>query len=315
MDRPIPLGWFFGTPAQRAAARRYWLTDTAIGLRNLISHYALRLLPMDAASACGAVLGQLSARRYRESDARARALWRKLHPGGGAAAEDAALRRLWRNVGRSMAEYSVADRFWANGRIQLEGEEHLRAAVETGRPVIILGTHLGNWEMIPLTLSCLGCNPTGIYLVPDNRFEHRILVRARERSGRFAGIPARPENVGKLLRALRDGRLAIMFVDEFVRGRVQAPAFGRRIQPRANMAYAARLAKASGAILLPAYGLRLDNSVRFRVTFLPPVEPSQAPDPRVARVRTVAAINAVLEPIIAAHADQWFYALDLTLEA
>ena len=41
-------------------------------------------------------------------------------------------RRLWRNVGRTMAEYSVIDRRWEAGRMEVEGTEHADAARALG---------------------------------------------------------------------------------------------------------------------------------------------------------------------------------------
>ena len=71
----------------------------AMGGLNLGLHHALRALPTDWCSAFGAANAGCRPRRYSESDARARRLWRALRPLEASPAEvDAAMRRLWRSV-------------------------------------------------------------------------------------------------------------------------------------------------------------------------------------------------------------------------
>ncbi len=79
------------------------------------------------------------------------------------------------------------------------------------------------------------------------------------------------------------------------------------------MAYVARLAAQTGAEIIPAYCVRLDDSAHFRVHFLPPVQLAREGAPGEL-MNNVAAINAIIEPIIRAHLDQWFYALDFEFE-
>ena len=47
-----------------------------------------------------------------------------------------------------MLEFSVLDRLWREGRIAVEGGEHLLAARAAGKPVIVMGLHVNNWEVI-----------------------------------------------------------------------------------------------------------------------------------------------------------------------
>ncbi len=104
----------------------------------------------------------------------------------------------------------------------------MEIALASGKPIIALSLHLGHWEIFPARFSALFPGAAALYLVPPNRFEHRLLISARQRAGvrRVAMVPATVTNARKMVRALRDGQHVLIHVDELIRGRVQAPAFG-----------------------------------------------------------------------------------------
>lgn len=306
-----PLRWLLTPGDKRRAARRYWISDVLAGLRLNLGHHVLRLLPIDACSAIGARLAPLAAARYPRSTARALALWQALRPG-----EDArqGVQKLWRHVGRAFAEYSVLDKMLRQGRVSHVGTENLQAALDSGRPIIALGLHLGHWEIFPARFSALYPTAAALYLVPDNRFEHRLVAAARLRAGvrRDAMVPAHAVNARKLVRALKGGQHFLIHVDELIRGRVQAPAFGRPLRDEGNIAYVARLAALTDAYIMPVYSRRLGERAHFELVFLPQIPVAPGGDAVV--MDNIAAINAVIEPVVAAHLDQWFYGLDFRFD-
>jgi KDO2-lipid IV(A) lauroyltransferase len=254
--------------------------------------------------------------RYAASDRRARVAWARFHPDAAdAAGTDAAMRRLWRNVGRTMAEFSALDRLWESGRIAVSGLEHIAAARDGNVPAIVAGLHLGNWETLGLTLSRSGFPGVGPYEAPANRFEHRIAVKARRRYG---GRPLAPDRAAgrTIYRIVAKERYGILiYIDEIRRGRVSAPFLGRAPRRDGNIAYIARLAAATGAVILPAYCARLGDRAHFAVTFLPPVDLSRTGDRDRDLGENIARIDAVIDPIVRAHIDQWYYALDIDLDS
>lgn len=314
-----PLRWLFGDAEQRRKAFRYWIEDTFVGVIDLGIHFGLRLLPIDWCSRIGIHLGLFGRVRYPRSDARAHKAISRFFPGAGTeAATAAAVTRLWRGVGRTMAEYSILDRLWRAGRIEVEGVEHLDAARAAGRPRLVMGLHLGNWETIPPTLIAVGHPGSGIYLPPDNRFDHYISVIARERYGAKLVAPG-PHTSRAALQALKANEgIFIIYVDEFIRGRVQAPALGRPISASgsgSNLAYVARLAGMSNAAIIPAYCVRKGEGAHFKVTFLPAVDLQRTSDRMSDTDVNVGRLDAVIDPLIRTHMDQWFYVLDLELES
>ena len=298
---------------------QYWLLDPAIGLLNTTIHESLRLLSIDRCSAFGAAISSFSAKRYPESDARARRNWRRLRPDkADPASTDAAMTRLWRSVSRTMCEFSVLHRLWPEGRVAVDGVEHLEAVRRAGKPMIIAGLHLGNWETIPAAGIALGYPGSGFYWPLENRFDTRIAVRARERYGAVL-FPASPNAMRPAMRAAIAALTAnngpfVVFIDECIDDHVYAPAFGRPLKAQGNIANVAWLAWTTGAEVLPAYCLRLNDSARFKITVLPPVDLARGGERNRDLLTNIARINEVIEPVVQAHLDQWYYALDLELD-
>jgi len=297
----------------------YWVRDPALGLLNNTIHHALRLVSIDACSGFGAFISPFSAKRYPESDARARRNWRRLRPEAAEpASEDAAMHRLWRSVSRTMCEFSVLHRLWDAGRIAVDGVEQLEAVRDAGKPMIIAALHLGNWETIPATGIALGYPGSGFYWPLENRFDTRIAVKARERYGAVL-FPASPQAIRPAMRAavaaLTENRGPfVIFIDECIDDHVFAPAFGRPLKAEGNIANVAWLAWTTGAEVLPTYCVRLGDSAQFKITILPPVALARGGDRRADLMANIARINQVIEPVIRAHLDQWYYTLDLELD-
>jgi KDO2-lipid IV(A) lauroyltransferase len=213
-----------------------------------------------------------------------------------------------------MTEFSVLHRLWDAGRITVEGVEHLDNARSAKKPILVACLHLGNWEVIPLTGIALGHCGSGIYMPPQNRFDRKIAVRAMQRYGAVLFTPG-PGAMRAAIKALteRAGPFVI-FIDEYVRGHVFAPAFGRPLKPEGNIAYVARLARMTGAEIIPAYSERLNDSAYFKVTFLPPVNIARGSNRDADLMENVVRINSVIEPIVMANLDQWYYLLDINLD-
>ena len=271
-------------------------------------------MPTEGCSAIGGWLGELAGRyRLRSTDRRARENYRLLAPARpDDRAVDAAIRRLWNGVGRTMAEFSILDRLWGEGRIEVEGAARLAAAHAQG-PVIVMGIHVANWEVVAPALHGLGHRFKFIYQPPRNRYQHRIAVQARRRAFGDALRQPSPSAALEVHRTLAAERgVVLMFADEYIRRRVNAPLFGRAPVRRSNLVFIARLALATGAVVVPAYAERTRHA-RFRVHFLAPLTlgPSDDPD---AIMHGAARLNSVIEPLVRERLEQWFMLLDLRLD-
>ena len=270
-------------------------------------YHPLRALPTPAVSAIGGWLGRrVAPALYPGQDALARAALRALRPG---VPEDEALRAMWGNLGASFAEMARILRFWDEGRVEVAGAARLLAARRDG-PVLVAGLHLGNPEVLGLTLARLGLRPVGVATRQPTDFRERVITGVRLRGGGRM-IRADRDAMRPALAVLRGGEETLLFwMDDYVRGRVNGPSLGRGPRRGAgNIPLAARLARLSGCALVPGFVERLPGA-RFRTVFLPPVALPASTGSRAADLAAdAAALDAALAPVVRARLEQWFFTI------
>ncbi|MBV1796296.1 hypothetical protein [Siccirubricoccus sp. G192] len=258
-------------------------------------------MPTPAVSAIGARLGQrVGPALYPGQDALARAAFRQLRPD---LPEAAAMAALWGNLGASFAEMARILRFWEEGRVEVLGAEHLLEA-RRRRPVLLAGLHLGNPEVLGLTLARLGLRPVGVATRQPTDFRERVITGIRLRGGGRM-IRADRDALRPALRVLAAREETLLFwMDDYIGGRVLGPSLDRGPRHRGNIPFAVRLARLSGCAILPGFVERLPGP-RFRTHFLPPV----ALPPGEDRAAGAAALDAVLDPVVRARLEQWFFTI------
>src|SRR6266550_2923148 len=166
---------------------------------------AMRALPIDSASALGGTLARHIGPRLGIS-ARARRNLSAALPELSAGEIGRVLRGMWDNLGRVAAEYPHLPRirvFPPDGRVETCGIEHLDQAIETGRPVIVFGGHLGNWEIAALAAGQYGIDVAQIYRAANNPLVDRMIARFRGTGSEF--IPKGAIASRRALAALRRG--------------------------------------------------------------------------------------------------------------
>jgi len=318
--RPRPRLGDLVAGAERASAwRKYWLTDPLEGLVDIVIHYALRATSFETCSAIGAWLGaRAGRRRYAGKAKRAGRALRELRPDLNDAEIDALIARMWPILGRAYTEFSVLDRLPGSDRVRLAGLERVQEAQAAGRPLLIAGVHLGNWELIMAALAHHGCEPWLIYQPPLNRFRHAIARRARMRAG-VNLLPPWIEGALPAMRVLKNNGCLVMFIDEYVAGRVHGPFFGRPAAAAGNIANAVRFAAASGAAVFPAHCLRDESGTRFSVSFGPEIDFDLPKHRRGALegetlLKGVLKLDDVFDPIVRAHPEQWLMLPDFRFD-
>lgn len=290
--------------AQRARWRRYWLRDTRDGIVDYIMHYALRFVPIDLCSGIGAALGRtVGMRNYREPVDRFRVLLAAIRPDWTTEELDRKVKEGFGNFGRLMTEFSVLDRLYPKGRITVKGLEHLEAT--RGGPVILLGLHLGNFEVLGVTHIAHGLDIRGIYEPPVSRFRHALAITARERYGGKV-FPAGVDGTRPMMKWLRDGNAVQIFADEFIHGGVRGPSLGRQVRFDGNIAFAVRISRKTGAPILVTHAKRL-KGCRFEVNYVPigPIDAEESLEDAVRR------IDLVASRIIYGNPEQWYMGTEL----
>ncbi len=303
------LSALFQSRETRQAFARYWIKDNVWNLLNLMGHFGLKLLPMDACSRLGAIFGPFAVRHFHPAaERRARATIAKLRPDLTEAEQDGLFWENCRNQGRLISEFSVLARLRRHPeRMKAHNAEWLDWATDAARqgPVIFVSMHLGNWEVGPLILSRIGLRPHISYAPPHGRAKAWIAARVRRGNGLYF-LPPGLEGIRPMVKLLKQGGVVSMFCDEGFDGRIRGPLFGRPPNLEGNLALAVRLARMSGATICPWYNLRT-NDLNFVATGLPLLHLPPEDKPGARLEEDIKLLNAMIEPIILANLDQWYF--------
>ena len=213
-------------------------------------------------------------------------------------------RHSFRNYVRLMADFARSLRNpddFLDHRVQVSGWEHLDAAIAQGKGVIMVGLHLGNWDLAGLTLAA---NGYPVNAVMENFASPQVdqLVRAARESWGVRCIPLR-SMLRPLYEALRRNEIVALVTDR------PAGHDGTAIRffdsPASWPTGPANLAVRTGAQIVLGYLLRKpDNTFVGKLLALPTVE--QTGDRQRDVQRVMQAIVTTLEEPIRSHPEQWF---------
>ena len=227
---------------------------------------------------------------------------------------DDELRRLSRRALRSYARYWLeffrlpvlgADRIL--GRMNVEGEERLRDALDSGRGAILALPHTGNWDHAGAWVALRGHPFTTVAerLKPESLFDRFVAVR--ERLGmEVLPLTSDASTFAVLLKRLRAGRLVCLVSErDLAASGVAVTFFG---EPTTMPAGPASLAVATGAALLPAT-LWFTDDGRPGGGWAAKIHPELAPPAEGDRRAKVAAMSQQLADVfadgIAEHPHDW----------
>jgi Kdo2-lipid IVA lauroyltransferase/acyltransferase len=251
---------------------RYWPTWLALGLMR-----AFAVLPFGWLIPMGTGLGALMLRLRLPFTRTARRNMELCLPQLSAAEREKLLARHFASLGISLFE--TAFTWWASperfGRIvEVEGREHLEAALARGQGVILLTAHFTTLEIGARILASV--EPTS-FLYRPTRNEVLAWSLARCRS-RFGGHPIPRDDIRAVIKALKHNECVWYAPDQSYRkkGAQMVELFGI---PAATNTLTSRLARMTGATVLPYFFERLPGAQGYRAVIHPAFDnfPSDCP--------------------------------------
>ena len=271
-------------------------------------HGLVRALPHPASRPLGAALGALAHLVDRRRRRIASGNLAHAFPETSAAERARLAAACFRHFGASFIDTLSALRFdqiELCRRTTIGGLEHLVAAVERGRGVIALGSHFGNWEIVPATIARAVCPIASVGRPPDNPHVARIVDELRTRFGNRA-LEKRGA-VREMFRILRSGGTLGLLLDQRVRAdeAIAVPFFGR---PAWTSPIVARLAQKTGAAVVPVFGDHLPGG-RYRVDFHPALVAGDDPSDDATLAFTARCVG-VCEATIRAAPERWLWLHD-----
>lgn len=275
---------------------RYWPTWIALGALRL-----LEPLPYPLLIWLGRVIGAVLVRLPLGFVHIARRNLELCLPELSAEERERILRAHFQSVGIGLFETAIA--WWSSdARIlkltEVEGEEHLAAALERGRGAILLSAHFTTLEMGGRAL-CARFPINIMYRPTNNAVLERFLARNRGRKAKRA-IPR--DDVRTLVAALKGNEAVWYAPDQSYRkkGAEMVPFFNI---PAATNTATSRLARMTGTAVLPYFPERLPGARGYRLVIQPMLEnfPTDSP------YEDARTFNALIEEHVRKVPDQYLW--------
>jgi KDO2-lipid IV(A) lauroyltransferase len=192
--------------------------------------------------------------------------------------------------------------------VQFRNRDDSVKALSSGRPVIVLSGHFGNWEMAVSAFGVFGF-PMGVVARDlDNPYLHRWFMQFREHTGHR--LLSKKGGGGDMVEFLeRRGNLALLGDQDAGKRGLFVPFFG---QPASTFKSIALLALQYRAVIVVGYALRLPDDfsnyrwVRFEQGCEAVIDPDDYQGPNAIRELT-ADYTAALERIILRAPEQYFW--------
>ena len=185
--------------------------------------------------------------------------------------------------------------------VDYEGLEHIRAAYERGRGVLLFSGHYGHWELTALMQGWLGLPLTLITRPLDNPYLERRLAAVRSRSGNR--VVHRRNAVREMLRSVRERiGVAILIDQDARRDGIFVPFFGH---PAATIPTLALLALRTGAAVVPTFSV--PDGRRYRIVYEPPVSVVATGNLDADVARLTEKFTAIIERRIRERPEVWLW--------
>jgi len=228
-------------------------------------------LPPSVCVFLGAGAGQLA---YWVQPKRARIGYLNLKAAFGDRLSPAQTRRIVRQVFRELGSGLVEmlrlpsiNAAYVDRYIEILGREHFEQALATGRPLVLLSGHFGNWELCPIVTALRGYPITALARAQERLPKlYQLLVSLRESKG--CRIVHKGGALKQLLQALDRRELVGIVADQASRKGLFIEFFGRQALFTTGPF---ELARTSGAMLVPGFIHRVRGPFH-RLVVEPPID-------------------------------------------
>ncbi|MBI4745752.1 MAG: hypothetical protein HY786_04230 [Deltaproteobacteria bacterium] len=214
---------------------------------------------------------------------------------------------VFENLGMVLAEFikiPTIDKSFLDKSVSVEGFENYLKAKSEGKGVLMLGAHLGNWELLGATLLLkMGEVASVVYMKTKNPYVDRFIDSIRKSYG-IKTIPH--HNAMKpVLTALRRGEAVGILLDQHG-GHKEAIKIDFIGRPAATSMGLALMALRTGAPVVPMFMVR-DGDDRFRFIYEKPIHLEKSGDLEKDIKDGTIIFNKVIEDYVRRYPEQWFW--------
>jgi KDO2-lipid IV(A) lauroyltransferase len=217
-------------------------------------------------------------------------------------------KKVLQNLGKNWAELIFCagpfkKRSWKN--ISVEGIENLDAALKSGKGVIAVSAHIGNYALIGTILSSLGYDFCTV--VRDLKTKAgSIAYHKSRRLIELPSIPTFPEqqfykNALKILR--RNGALCLISDENKRHGGIFVDFFSRKASTAPGPA---GLALRTGAKIIPVFMIR-NSDASQKIVIEKEINWEKRDDPEKDTANITAAFTSLIESYVRKYPEQWLW--------
>jgi KDO2-lipid IV(A) lauroyltransferase len=217
-------------------------------------------------------------------------------------------RRITKNFYRALGENLIEIFFiprinkeYVNKYISIEGRDHINQGFKRGKGVILLGLHLGSWELSNVICANLGFSLS--LLVRDQRHPrlNQLLNTYRQQKG--CKVIQRQNQIRQLIWALKNNEAIGITVDQGGKTGTGVEFFGKE----ASMASGAvRMALKYDATLMPAVSARI-NGAYLKIYIEPPFILKKMPDKKREIQENLQQLTRIFERYILKYPEQYLW--------
>ena len=211
--------------------------------------------------------------------------------------QQAWLREMWDNLGRTAAEFIKTRQMLKKGYIQFEGLHHL--AEHNGG--FVIGAHLGNWEALSMLGPCTNAKTGLIYRPLNNPYVSRLMKLRTYSADADIYEKGRQAAMG-MVSTLRKGGLMLLLVDQQLREGETVPFFG---YPAQTAVAHIKLAAKTGKPIFLAQTVRR-SGCNIKVYLSAPIYVQRTADDENCR-KVAIQINQQFETWIRENPGQWLW--------
>ena len=289
LDKSLQFKYYLGP--------RYWLMWFALSILWLSSHLPAAILnPLG--SAVGLLIYHIAPSRRRI----ARINLMQAYPEFNEEEIDTLNRKTFKSLGISIFEMGVA---WyrSTGKLKnqytVEGKENIEAAVAGGKGIILLTGHFTTLEIGGRLIGMHTNKYNTVYKIAHNPLFNAVMVRCR---GKFFDDMIDNKDARGIIRGLKKGHATWFapdqdFADQDI---VFTPFLGGTAS---TLTATAKLAKMTGAYVIPFYPIRLANNKGYKLINLPALNNFPSDDIEA----DSAAVNKAIEEMVYACPEQYLW--------
>lgn len=214
------------------------------------------------------------------------------------------LRNTYRNCTKGMIEFCAFPRIIKklNNIVDVEGLLYISRSYETGKGMILVSGHIGNWHLIGPVLVKMGYRVHIILKEQKNLLIERLIEKIIKDSS--VDIIVRNKSPRPILEALNKGEIVEFLVDQDGgRKGVFVDFFGR---PASTFTGPVTLALRTGVPILFVYTVRLSENTH-KIVIEPPIELINTGNKEKDLNENVGLITKRLEEVVRRYPDQWLW--------